>query len=291
VGLLSCGLFFVHNLMSILPESPALVIEAGRAERHYWRDLWRYRELLGFLAWRDVKVRYKQAVLGVAWALIQPAVTTAIFVFLFGNLAKMPAGGVPYPVLVLSGLMAWQLFAAALSGSSGSLVSNASLISKVYFPRLIVPLSSLGVALIDFAVVLGLFVAVSAWFGHWPTWHWVVLPVFIGMTLATAFGLGLWFTALTVKYRDFRFIVPFLLQVGIFVSPVGYRTDFFPNWRDLLALNPLTGIIDGFRWCLLGGTHNLSVGSLLSSFLMISLVIAGGLWFFRRTERQFADVI
>ena len=272
-------------------DPPALIIEAGRAERHYWRDLWRYRELLGYLAWRDIKVRYKQAVLGIAWALIQPAVTTTIFVFLFGNLAKMPDGGMPYPLLVLSGLMAWQLFAAALSGSSGSLVSNASLISKVYFPRLIVPLSSLGVALIDFTVVLVLFFGVALWFGQWPTWHWLVLPVFVVMTLAAAFGLGLWFTALTVKYRDFRFIVPFLLQVGIFVSPVGYRTDFFPNWRDLLALNPLTGIIDGFRWCLLGGTHSVSVGGLLSSLVMIALIIAGGIWFFRRTERQFADVI
>ncbi len=273
------------------PAPTELILEAGRANRHYWVDLWRYRELLGFLAWRDIKVRYKQAALGVAWALLQPAVTTVIFVFLFGNLAKMPAGDAPYPILVLSGLMAWQLFAAALSGSSGSLVSNASLISKVYFPRLIVPLSSLGVALIDFAVVLALFFAVALYYGHWPTWHWAVLPVFVVMTLAAAFGLGLWFTALTVRYRDFRFIVPFLLQVGIFVSPVGYRTDYFPNWRDLLALNPLTGIIDGFRWCLLGGTHSLSVIGLLFSVIIIGIVIAGGLWFFRQTERQFADVI
>ena len=277
--------------MSTVTEPTVMVIETGRAERHYWRDLWRYRELLGYLAWRDVKVRYKQASLGVAWALIQPAITTGIFVFLFGNLAKMPDGGMPYPLLVLSGLMAWQLFSAALSGSSGSLVSNSSLISKVYFPRLIVPLSSLGVALIDFVVVLALFLGVALWFGHWPTWHWLVLPVFVLMTLGAAFGLGLWFTALTVKYRDFRFIVPFLLQIGIFVSPVGYRTDFFPNWRDLLALNPLTGIIDGFRWCLLGGSHSLSAVSLLCSLLIISVFIAGGVWFFRRTERQFADVI
>lgn len=277
--------------MSTGPATDELVIEAGRAERHYWRDLWRYRELLGFLAWRDVKVRYKQAFLGVAWAVIQPAITTAIFVFVFGRLAKMPDGGVPYPVLVLSGLLAWQLFSAALSGSSGSLVSNASLISKVYFPRLVIPLASLGVALIDFAVVLGLFVGVSAWFGHSPTWHWLVLPVFVLLALAAAFGLGLWFTALTVKYRDFRFIIPFLLQVGVFVSPVGYRTDFFPNWRDLMALNPLTGIIDGFRWCLLGGAQQLSAWSVGSSIIIISCTIAGGLWFFRRTERQFADII
>jgi lipopolysaccharide transport system permease protein len=272
-------------------ESTTLVLEAGRTERHYWRDLWRYRELLGFLAWRDIKVRYKQAVLGIAWALIQPAVTTVIFVFLFGRLAKMPDGGVPYPLLVLAGLIPWQLFSAALSGSSGSLVSNASLISKIYFPRLIVPLSSLGVALIDFLVVLGLFLAVSAWFGHLPTWHWLLLPFFILLALAAALGAGLWLTALTVKYRDFRFIVPFLLQIGIFLSPVGYRTDHYPTWRDLLALNPLTGVIDGFRWCLLGGTHQLSPWGLGISIILITLTLFGGIWFFRRTEKGFADII
>jgi lipopolysaccharide transport system permease protein len=277
--------------MSHPQELPELVIEAGRAERHYWRDLWRYRELLGFLAWRDIKVRYKQAVLGVAWAVVQPAITTAIFVFLFGNLAKMPSGGVPYPLLVLAGLLPWQLFAAALSGSSGSLVGNASLISKVYFPRLLVPLSSVGVALVDFAVVLVLFTGLSAWYGHWPTWHWLVLPFFILLALAAALGAGLWLTALTVRYRDFRFIVPFLLQVGVFVSPVGYRTDYFPNWRDLLALNPLTGVIDGFRWCLLGGTHDFSAQGLGTSILLITITCVTGVWFFRRTERGFADII
>jgi lipopolysaccharide transport system permease protein len=277
--------------MSYPQELPELVIEAGRAERHYWRDLWRYRELLGFLAWRDIKVRYKQAVLGVAWAVVQPAITTAIFVFLFGNLAKMPSGGVPYPLLVLAGLLPWQLFAAALSGSSGSLVSNASLISKVYFPRLLVPLSSVGVALVDFAVVLVLFTGLSAWYGHWPTWHWLVLPAFILLALAAALGAGLWLTALTVRYRDFRFIVPFLLQIGVFVSPVGYRTDYFPNWRDLLALNPLTGVIDGFRWCLLGGTHQFSAWGLGTSIFLIALFCVTGVWFFRRTERGFADII
>jgi lipopolysaccharide transport system permease protein len=277
--------------MSHPQELPELVIEAGRAERHYWRDLWRYRELLGFLAWRDIKVRYKQAVLGVAWAVVQPAITTAIFVFLFGNLAKMPSGGVPYPLLVLAGLLPWQLFAAALSGSSGSLVGNASLISKVYFPRLLVPLSSVGVALVDFAVVLVLFTGLSAWYGHWPTWHWLVLPFFILLALAAALGAGLWLTALTVRYRDFRFIVPFLLQVGVFVSPVGYRTDYYPNWRDLLALNPLTGVIDGFRWCLLGGTHDFSAQGLGTSILLITITCVTGVWFFRRTERGFADII
>ncbi len=268
-----------------------LVIEAGRAERHYWRDLWRYRELLGFLAWRDVKVRYKQAVLGVAWAFIQPALTTAIFVFVFRHLAKLPDGGVPYPLIVLSGVMAWQLFASSLSGTSGSLVGNSSLISKVYFPRLLVPLSSLAVSLVDFSVVLAFFLGLSLWFGHWPSWHWLALPLFMAMALGAAFGLGLWFTALTVKYRDFRFLVPFLLQIGIFVSPVGYRADFFPQWRHLFALNPMTGIIDGFRWSLLGGQHALSPVALLVSLALIAITITGGLWFFRRTERKFADVI
>lgn len=271
--------------------TPGLVIEAGRAERHYWRDLWRYRELLGFLALRDVRVRYKQAVLGIAWALIQPAITTIIFTVVFGRLARMPDGGVPYPLLVMSGLIAWQLFSSALSGSSGSLVSNSNLISKVYFPRLIVPLSALGVSVIDFTVVLGLFTLLSLWFGHLPSWHWIFLPVFMFLALAAAFGAGLWLTALTVKYRDFRFITPFLLQIGIFVSPVGYRTDFFPEWQHLLALNPLTGIINGFRWCLLGGEPALSWSALGTGTAMIVALVASGLWFFRRTEKKFADII
>jgi lipopolysaccharide transport system permease protein len=268
-----------------------LVIEPGRAERHYWRDLWRYRELLGFLAWRDVKVRYKQAVLGAAWALIQPIVTTVVFTVIFGQLAKMPDGGIPYPLLVLSGLLPWQLFSAALSGSSGSLVSNGSLISKVYFPRLIVPLSALGVALIDFGIVLALFLGVSLWFGVWPTWHWLALPFFIVLAVGAALGAGLWLTALTVKYRDFRFIVPFLLQVGLFVSPVGFRTDYFPSWQPLLALNPLTGVINGFRWCLLGGNQAIAVDVVATSAMVVVLLLFTGFRFFRKTERDFADII
>ncbi|RRJ96667.1 ABC transporter permease [Opitutaceae bacterium TAV4] len=273
------------------PPPATLTIEAGRTELHYWRDLWHYRELLGFLAWRDVKVRYKQAVLGAGWALIQPVITTIIFTVIFGRLAGMPDGGIPYPLLVLSGLLPWQLFASALSGSSGSLVSNAGLISKIYFPRLIVPFSALGVALIDFLIVLALFLAVSLWFGYWPTWHWLALPAFIVMALMTALGAGLWLTALTVKYRDFRFILPFILQIGLFVSPVGFRTDYFPSWQPLLALNPLTGVINGFRWCLLGGSQSLSIPALATAIAIIALLLAGGLWFFRKTERGFADII
>lgn len=272
-------------------DPPALTIAAGQADRHYWADLWRFRELLGFLAWRDIKVRYKQAALGAAWALIQPIVTTVIFTVIFGRLAGMPDGGVPYPLLVLAGLLPWQFFAAALSGSSGSLVSNANLISKVYFPRLLVPLSALGVALVDFFIVLALFLSLSLWFGQIPTWHWLLLPAFLLLALALSLGAGLWLTALTVKYRDFRFIVPFLLQIGVFISPVGFRTDYYPNWRTFMAANPLTGVIDGFRWCLLGGAQDLQPLSVVVSIVVAIVAVVSGLWFFRKTERSFADII
>lgn len=273
------------------PEAPELVLEAGRASRHYWADLWRYRELLGFLAWRDVKVRYKQTVLGVAWAILQPVVTTGIFSFIFGVLAGMGKGDRTYPLMVMAGVLPWQLFANGLSGASGSLVSNTNLISKVYFPRLIVPVSALAVAVIDFLIVLGIFVIAGLAFGHLPGWRWVFLPLFMGEALLLSLGAGLWLTALTVKYRDFRFIVPFLLQVGVFLSPIGFRTDILPNWRDLLALNPLTGVIEGFRWCLLGNEGTFYWPSFATSLLVGAIVLAGGLWYFRRTERSFADII
>ncbi|MBW8782052.1 MAG: ABC transporter permease [Verrucomicrobia bacterium] len=273
------------------PDSAVTVLEPGRSAAHYWRDLWRHRELLGFLAWRDIKVRYKQAVLGVAWAVIQPIITTVIFTVIFGHLARMPDGGIPYPLLVLAGLLPWQLFSTALANSSGSLVGNSNLISKIYFPRLIVPLAAISVSLMDFLIVLALFLGMSLWFGHVPTWHWLVMPGFLLLALALALGAGLWLTALTVKYRDFRFIVPFLIQIGVFISPIGFRTDYYPNWRPLMALNPMTGVIDGFRWCLLGGTQNLQPSSvILSASLSLTLVLSG-LWFFRRTERSFADII
>jgi lipopolysaccharide transport system permease protein len=270
---------------------PELVLEAGRASRHYWGDLWRYRELLGFLAWRDIKVRYKQTTLGVLWALIQPAVTLAVFTFIFGRLAGMPAGNVPYPLLVLCGLLPWQLFAAAFSNASGSLVANTHLISKVYFPRLIVPLSSIAVALIDFAVVLGLLTALCLWWQFVPDWRLLFLPFFIVLTLVAALGTGLWLTALTVKYRDFRFVVPFLLQVGLFLSPVGFSTTNLPTWRALYSFNPMVGAIDGFRWCVLRGEPALDPANLAISAGMAVLLLVTGLWYFRRTERTFADII
>ena len=272
-------------------ETPELILEAGRASRHYWADLWRYRELLGFLAWRDIKVRYKQTTLGVVWALIQPAVTLAVFTFIFGKLAGMPAGHAPYTLLVLCGLLPWQLFAAAFSNASGSLVANTHLISKVYFPRLIVPLSSVAVALIDFAVVLVLLVLMCLWWQFVPDWRIVFLPLFIVLTLLTAIGTGLWLTALTVKYRDFRFVVPFLLQIGLFLSPVGFSSTNLPNWRFVYSLNPMVGAIDGFRWCLLRGEPALDPFNLATSVAMAFFLLATGLWYFRRTERSFADLI
>ena len=277
--------------ISSQPPPADLIIEAGRTERHYWSDLWRYRELLGFLAWRDVKVRYKQAVLGVAWAVLQPAVETVLLTFVFRNLAKMPGGDVPYPLLVLAGLLPWQLFSGAFSGAGGSLVSNAHLISKVYFPRLLVPLSAIAVALIDMLILLVIAMPYAMTQGIYPTWHLLLLPVFAFGTMLVALGAGLWITALTVKYRDFRFISPFILRIGLFVTPVGFRTDFLPNWRDWLALNPLTSMVEGFRWCLLGGRTDFYERGLWLSLAVTFIMLVTGLWYFRKTERQFADVI
>ena len=270
---------------------PEIILEADRASANYWRDLWRYRELAGFLAWRDIKVRYKQAVLGVAWAIIQPAVQTVLLTFVFGKLAKMPDGGLPYPLIVLTGLLPWQLFTGAFTGTGNSLVGNSHLISKVYFPRLLVPLSSLGVALVDFGVTLALALPVIVILGGAPGWQLLLLPAFVFLALLIALGAGLWITALTVKFRDFRFITPFILQIGVFVTPVGFRTDNLPNWRDLLALNPLAGVVDGMRWCLLGGRSELYLPGLAVSIGVAVLLLISGVWYFRKTERQFADII
>jgi lipopolysaccharide transport system permease protein len=280
--------------MSTAAETTELTIEPGRASRNYWRDLWRYRELLGFLAWRDITIRYKQTVLGAGWALLQPAVTLVVFTFIFGRLAKMPAGGLDerhYPLLVMSGLLPWQLFANALSNASGSLVGNTHLISKVYFPRLVVPLSSLGVAAVDFLFVALLAAGLFAWYGYLPGWQIVFLPLFFLLALLAALGAGLWLTALTVRYRDFRFIVPFLLQVGLFLTPVGFSTTNLPHWRGLFALNPMVGAIDGFRWCLFHGRQALDPLTLGAGIATTLLLLVSGLWYFRRTERTFADII
>jgi lipopolysaccharide transport system permease protein len=269
-----------------------LIIEPGRAERQYWRDLWKYRELFYFLAWRDLLVRYKQTVVGVAWSVVRPLLTMLVLTLVFGKFGKLPAGGVPYPILVFCGMLPWQFFSTALSESGSSLVSNSNLISKVYFPRLVVPASSVITSFVDFlisAVILAALMGVYRWL---PSSNCIVLPVFVLLTFAASFGAGLWIAALMVEYRDFKFIVPFIVQFGLYLSPVGFDSSVVPDrWRLLYSLNPMAGIIDGFRWAILGGQHALYLPGLLTSVLGIAGMLITGIWYFRKTERGFADVI
>lgn len=270
-----------------------LVIEAGRTEKNYWRDLWRYRELFLILAWRDIAVRYKQTVIGVAWGLIRPFLTMLIFTIVFNKVAKLqPPGSVPYPLLVFAAMIPWQFFSAALSESSNSLVGNANLISKVYFPRLIVPAGSVITSLVDFLITLGLMAAMMVWYGFLPDWRVVTLPLFTALAFGAAFGVGLWLSALNVEYRDFRYVIPFIVQFGLYVSPVGFSSDNIPAaWRVVYACNPLVGIIDGFRWALLRGESALWWPSVLISVFLTSVFCLSGIWYFRRMEKTFADVI
>lgn len=267
------------------------VIEPGRGAVHYWRELWRYRELMVFLAWRDVAVRYKQTAVGIGWALIRPALTLAVFVA-FRRMVGVSQSAVPDPVLVLAAVLPWQFFSTALVETSNSLIGNTSLISKVYFPRLIIPVASVVTAFVDFAITLAMLAAVMVWFGVTPTAALVTLPVFVALTALLSLGLGLLLGALTVAYRDFRYVVPFLVQLGLFVSPVAFTTADVPErWRAVYGLNPLVGIIDGFRWSILGGQTPLDF-SLLATSAAVTVVSLGiGLWYFRRVERRFADVI
>jgi len=273
-------------------ESFDLVIAAGRSERNYWRDLWRYRELFYFLVWRDLLVRYKQTVIGVAWAVIRPLATMLVFTVVFGRLAKLPSGGVPYPVLVFAAMLPWQFVSSALSESANSLIGNANLISKIYFPHLIVPAGSVIVSFVDFALSAAFLVGLMAWYGYWPDARVLALPLFIVLAFATALGPGLWLCALNVKYRDFRYVVPFLVQFGLYISPVGFSSDIVPErWRLLYSVNPMVGVIDGFRWCLLHGRATLYGPGLALSVVLSALLFWSGLRYFRQTEKTFADVI
>jgi lipopolysaccharide transport system permease protein len=269
-----------------------LIIEAGRTERQYWRDIWKYRELFYFLAWRDLLVRYKQTVVGVVWALIRPLLTMVVLTVVFGKLGKMPSGGVPYAILVLCGLLPWQFFSIAISESGNSLVNNAGLISKVYFPRLVVPTSSIVVGFVDFLISLAFLAALMIWHRFTPSPAVFALPFFLLLGLAASVGCGLWIAALLVEYRDFRIIVPFIVQFGLYLSPVGFSSGVVPQkWRLLYSLNPIVGVIDGFRWSILGGEHQVYLPGLAVSALCATLLLISGLWYFRRTERTFADVI
>lgn len=270
-----------------------LVLEAGRADRQYWRDLWRYRELFFILAWRDVAVRYKQTVIGLAWAFVRPFMTMVVFTVVFGKIAKLPSeGAAPYAVMVFAGLLPWTLFASVLSDASTSIVGSSNLISKVYFPRLIVPLSTVLVALIDFLVSLFILAGLMLWYGVVPGWQILLLPVFVLLALLCSIGPALWAAAVLVKYRDFRFIIPFVTQIGLYISPVGFSGKIVPEqWSLLYSLNPMVGIIDGFRWCILGGASPIDAPGFAIGMVITFVLLWWGIRSFRRTERAFADLI
>jgi lipopolysaccharide transport system permease protein len=269
-----------------------LIIEAGQTERQYWKDLWNYRELFYFLSWRDILVRYKQTVIGIAWAILRPLLTMVVLSIVFGRLAKLPSEGVPYPILVFTAMLPWQFVSNALTESSNSLIGNANLISKVYFPRLVIPTSSVIVSFVDFLISGCILLGLIAWYDLWPTWRVMVLPLLILMSFAVTMGLGLWISALNVKYRDFRYIVPFIVQFGLYISPVGFSSSVVPEkWRLLYSLNPMVGVIDGFRWAILGKIGIFYVPGFFISVILVTLMFGSGLWFFRKVERTFADVI
>jgi lipopolysaccharide transport system permease protein len=269
-----------------------LVLEAGRADQQYWSDLWRYRELYFILAWRDVAVRYKQTVIGVAWAFIRPFLTMVVFTVLFGHLAKLAhETEVPYAILVFAGLLPWTLFSSVLGDVANSVIANSHLISKVYFPRLIVPLSTVVVALIDFLITLVILVGLMIFYRFLPGWHILLLPLFVLLALLTSVGPALWAASLIVKYRDFRFIIPFALQFGLYVSPVGFSSSVVPEaWRPLYSLNPVVGIIDGFRWSIIGGDSPIYWPGFVMSLVVMAFFLWLGIRTFRRTERSFSDL-
>jgi lipopolysaccharide transport system permease protein len=271
-----------------------LIIEPGRTEKNYWADLYRYRELFYILSWRDLKVRYKQTVVGVLWAFLRPLLTMVVFTIVFGKLAKMqPEGDVPYAIMVFAAMLPWQFFSNALTEASNSLIGNANLLSKVYFPRLIVPASSVITSFVDFLISFVLLLVLMAYYQYMPTWKILFLPIYIALSFLTAFGLGLYLTALNVKYRDFRYIIPFIVQFGLYISPVGFSSSVIPDkWKTLYYLNPMVSIIDGFRWCIIrdSTTDPLSIYALFS-VLMSVIILLIAIRQFRKMEKTFADLI
>jgi len=273
--------------------SQQIIIEPGNSSRNYWKDLWRYRELFYILSWRDVKVRYKQTVIGAAWSVIRPLLTMIIFTIIFSKVAKLPAGvEAPYAIMVYAAMLPWTFFATALSEASMSLIGNANLITKVYFPRMIVPTAAVITSLVDFAISFVLLFLLYFWYGYSPSWQIVFLPFFLLLAFIASMGAGLFITALNVKYRDFRYIIPFIVQFGLYLSPVGFNSDIVPEkWRLLYSLNPMVGVIDGFRWCLLRGGQALRVDTLILSVFISLLLLFLGVRQFRKMEKSFADLI
>lgn len=269
-----------------------LTIEAGRTEKQYWKDLWNYRELFYFLAWRDILVRYKQTAIGITWAILRPFLTMLVLTIIFGKLARFPSGNTPYPILVFAAMLPWQFFANSLTECSNSLIGNAGLISKVYFPRLVIPTSSVIVSFVDFLLSSAILLGLMAWYNFWPTWRVLALPFLILISFGAAMGTGLWISAMNVKYRDFRYVVPFLVQFGLYISPVGFSSNVVPEkWRLLYSINPMVGVIDGFRWAILNKDVVIYVPGFILSMSLVAVLFLGGVWYFRKTERTFADVI
>lgn len=270
-----------------------IIIEAGKSSRRYFKDIWLYRELFYFLAWRDVLVRYKQTVIGIAWAVLRPLLTAIVFTVVFGKLAKMPTeGAAPYAIMVFAGMLPWQFFASSLSESSNSVIANANMVSKIYFPRIIVPSSAVIVCFVDFLISFVILAGMMAWYNFWPDWKILILPLFTAVAFMAALGAGLWLSALNVKYRDFRYIIPFIVQFGLYISPVGFSSSVVPEkWRLLYSLNPMVGVIDGFRWCILGQESNIYWNGFYLSLVLVTLLFTSGFWYFRKTERAFADFI
>jgi lipopolysaccharide transport system permease protein len=270
-----------------------LVIEPGRTEKNYWSDLWRYRELFYILSWRDLKVRYKQTVIGVAWSVVRPLLTTVIFTVVFSRIAKLPTeGSAPYPILVFAGMLPWYFFSNSLSEASNSLIGNTNLISKVYFPRLIIPASSIITSFVDFLISFALLVLMMIYYQFVPSWHMIFLPVFMLIALCASLGAGLWLTTMNVKYRDFRYIIPFIVQFGMYISPVGFSSTMITEkWRLLYSLNPMVGVIDGFRWCIIGNAATIYWPGFLASLGVIIFLMWYSIRHFRKMEKAFADYI
>ena len=270
-----------------------LIIEPGRTEKNYWTDLWRYRELFYILSWRDITVRYKQTVIGIAWAILRPLLTMVVFTVIFGKLAKLPSDGhVPYPLMVYAAMLPWQFFSSSVSEASNSLITNTQLITKVYFPRIIIPLSSVVTSFVDFLISFVILIFLMTFYKFMPSWNILLLPVFPVIVFLTASGIGLYITALNVKYRDFRYIVPFIVQFGLYISPVGFSSSIIPeNYRLLYSLNPMVGVIDGFRWAILGGESMIYWPGFVLSIGVTIVFLSLGIYQFRKMEKKFADII
>jgi lipopolysaccharide transport system permease protein len=268
-----------------------LRVEAGKTEKHYWKDLWRYRELFLFLSWRDILVRYKQTVIGIAWSILRPLLTMIIFTIVFGNFAKLPSGGIPYPVLVFSGMIPWQFFSNSFSEASNSLIASSNLISKIYFPRIIIPVSSIIVSIIDLLISFILMIILMIVFQFAPSLNIVYLPIFLVFALITSLGISFLISSLNVKYRDFRYIVPFIIQFGLYISPVGFSSNIVPEkLRIFYSINPMVGVIDCFRWAITGKTSIYMPGLIVSVSVAVFFLFFG-IMYFRKTEKSFADII